>query len=477
MASTLVLTSCKKWTDDLNVSPNSPTDAPSDLLLNGTEVAGILVYEGNLARIAGMYAGSFTGADRQYISINNYTTSAPDYDDGWDNLYSTVIEQAILVRNKALAVNDKKTAGIAQVLLAQAFGFATDLWGDIPFSQVGDATLYPNPAFDKQADVYAGVQKLLDSALLNFEANVGIGPSAKDFYYQADLSKWTEAAHTLKARYYLHTKNYTSAIAEALQGISAPGNSLIAPHGVTYASDFNVYYSFLSYDRPAYMNAESATAPKYLDASSPLYKGNSKTNETARFNFYYQPELNTAALDPNVLFSDDWGNAPEEDGFFGAATSFPLISYEENQLILAEAYAKTSQSAEALAALNTHRAYLNTGANINSGYLSLGLQYDAYVIADFAPGGLANPATSGLTQDQALLREILLERYVTFIGQIEQFNDVRRTKNALGIVPATGSKLPQRFLYPQSEINTNTSTPKLAAGSLFTETTVNTTPY
>jgi hypothetical protein len=96
-------------------------------------------------------------------------------------------------------------------------------------------------------------------------------------------------------------------------------------------------------------------------------------------------------------------------------------------------------------------------------------------MADFAPGGIANPGS--LTAQQALLTEVLEERYITFIGQTEQFNDVRRTKNFLGIPAVTGSKLPQRFLYPQSEINTNPNTPKLSSGDLFIETPVNATPY
>ena len=46
---------------------------------------------------------------------------------------------------------------------------------------------------------------------------------------------------------------------------------------------------------------------------------------------------------------------------------------------------------------------------------------------DFNAGGIENPTATALTPVRALLREILEERYVTFMGQIEGFNDVRRT--------------------------------------------------
>ena len=468
--------SCKKIVEDINIDPNNPTAAPYNLVLNGAQIGGILVYEGNLARVAGMFSRTFTGVDRQYVSVYNYNTSAGDYNDTWDALYATVIAQAKIVKAEAQLVNDRTTVGIAEVMLAQGFGLAADLWGDVPFSQVGDPDNFPTPVFDPQLEVYAGVQKLLDSAILNLSANVGNGPGAKDIYYGGNKAKWIEAAYTLKARYYLHVKDYANAIISAQSGISTASNNMLAPHGPNYGIDFNIYYSFLSYDRPGYMNSEGAIAPDYLNPDSDIYKGNAKTNETARFEYYFQPELNTGGLDPNVLVDFDWGNPEDENGFFGATTSFPLITFEENQLILAESYIKgESNVASALSALNSERAYMNTGGSINTGYRVDGLMYDAYDLTDFEVGGIAN--STGLSQQDALLTEILKEKYVTLIGQIEQFNDVRRTKNFLQIPPVRGNALPQRFLYAQDEINTNPNTPVLTTADLFTPTPANSTPY
>lgn len=476
LAGVLVLGSCKKFTEGLDVSPNSPTSAPYALVLNGAEVSSIGIYEGTLARTAGMFARSFTGADRQYIDLYNYNTTAQDYNDGWDNLYSQVITQFKIVESQALAINDKKTAGIAEIQLAEAGGLAADLWGDVPFSQVGDPTTHPTPAFDSQTAVYTAVQALLDKAITNLAANVGVGPGAKDIFFGGDISKWSAAAHTLKARFYLHTRDYANAIAQAKLGISSAANNVMDPHGTSDDSDTQIYYDFLSLDRPGYMNADGAVAAAYLDSSNPLYHGNAKTDETARFNYMYQEGLNTGALDPNVLSNyDGWGNDANQDGFFGGAVSFPVVTFEENNLILAEAYAKTNDNTNALAALNVERAYMNTGGYINTGYISSGLKYDAYTIADFAPGGIANKG--GVAVSQALLTEILTERYLTLIGQIEQYNDVRRTGNYLKIPTTKGTTIPQRFFYAQDEINTNPNTPKLAPADLFKPTTVNSTAY
>lgn len=482
--------SCKKITEGVNVDPNNPTDVGTryDLLINGAEVSSILFYEGSLARTGGMWTRTFTGYDRQYTSLYNYETTSGDYDDNWGRVYSVVIPNAKVAEQKATALNDKTSMGIAQVIQAMAFGTAADVWGDVPFKEAGDPINFPKPKFDPQLQVYTGVQTMLTNAITNLNANVGNGPGAKDFIYGGNRLKWMAAAYTLKARFYLHTKEYDNAITNALLGIAAASSNMVAPHGPAYLASFNVYYSFLTYDRPAYMNASVSYAANLLDASKPTYRGDAKTDEGDRFNYLFQVGLNTADLDPNVLVDFDWGVPSSWNGFFGATTSFPLVTFEENQLILAEAYMKkaTPDLNSALNALNNVRAYYNagggsttSGSNVSSSsfYGSFGRKYLPYLITDFIPGGLKNPLLSGQTQNQALLKEILTERYLSFIGQLEQFNDVRRTKNYLGIPPVKGTKIPQRFLYAQSEINTNPNTPPVSSTDLFKETPVNTTPY
>lgn len=499
LAFVLILGSCKKITDGVNVDPNRPTDVGTryDLLINGAELSTIILNEGELARLGGLFSRTFTGVDRQYTSEYNYEITAGNFDDNWDRLYAVIVANTKVTIDKATTLNDKTSAGIAQVLQAMAFGLAADLWGDVPFKEAGDPAMFPTPKFDAQATVYAGVQTLLSAAITNLQANVGAGPGAKDFFYQGSRTKWIAAAYTLKARYFLHTKDYTNAITNATLGISSAANNLVAPHGPSYLSSFNLYYSFLTYDRSAYMNASISTAADLIDPSKPTYRGNAKTDETNRFNYLFQPGLNTGDLDPNVLSASEgfWRNPPSLDGFFATTASFPIITYEENQLILAEAYLKQAAAdpTKARSALNTYRAYLNTGGTTNTGAtVSTGYaiptpniygiapnapKYLPYLITDFAPGGIKNSVASGQTVNQALLREILTERYVSFIGQIEQFNDVRRTKNYLGIPPVKGTKLPQRYLYAQSEINTNPNTPPVVASDLFKETTINTSPY
>ena len=109
------------------------------------------------------------------------------------------------------------------------------------------------------------------------------------------------------------------------------------------------------------------------------------------------------------------------------------------------------------------------------------MKYDAYTAADFATDGIV--MNGAADANEALLKEILTEKCLSLIGQIEPFNDQRRAKtlagtsnlsmSVIGVTPKRGDVLPQRFLYPQIEITTNPNTPVQTVTDLFAPTPVN----
>ena len=72
-----------------------------------------------------------------------------------------------------------------------------------------------------------------------------------------------------------------------------------------------------------------------------------------------------------------------------------------------------------------------------------------------------------------MTKEILEEKYISLIGSLQVFHDTRRTDNILNvpIKSSTATAIPQRFLYPQSEIGSNINFPGVV--DLFTKTPVN----
>ena len=467
------LIACESIVDDLNDDPNNPTDASASLLLTSAELANITIHEAHAARIAGMWSGYFTGVDRQYAGIYVYNINGSSFSQIWQNIYYGVFQQANLIETKSTAVNNRLLIGMAKVLKAHAVGAAVAGWGDVPLSEVANEE-FVNPAFDAQADVYGGLQLLLDEAIVELESGVG-SVDVADIYFGGDGSQWLEAAYTLKARLYLENREYALAYEAAQKGISAPENSMMAPHGSTVSANENTLYTFVARSRAGDMNSAGAYLTTLLDPASPAYRGNAKTDETARYRYYFIPAENarfTAGTEPNH-YSPSLGDSLR--GFAAQDQNFPLITYSETLLILAEAGARAQGFDVGLQHLNAYRTYLDEGGYLDATYQAAGFPYAylPYEAADFEAGGLANE--SGLPTDQALLQEILEERYVTFFGQLLGFNDIRRTrKEAVGIKiqPNTGNQLPERFIYGQEEINSNTSVPN-PVPDIFVPTPVN----
>lgn len=478
-----VISACEKYTEGVSeFDPTQPVNASLGQVINSGEVAYIGFMEGELARIAGMWTSQFTGVDRQYVALNNYTSTAPDYDNAWSNIYAGVLKALRIAQEKALVVNNKRALALAQILEAHAMVTTASVFGDIPYSQANDLVDFPNPAFDKQLDVYNAALVLLNTAQANI-AGAAAGTSYEgDFFYSGAASNdaiWKAVANTTKAKIYLHLGQYQNAIDAANLGLTDPSMDLVAPHGDIYLSNFNIYYSFMVYDRPGYLAATDAFAPRLIDPSSTetYNRNNAKTDESDRYNYSYITDENYASgYEPNYYSEYDWG-AP--DGYFGTNTGWAIIAYRENQLILAEATLRVVGFNAALDVLNDYRAYLNDGGYLNPAYYSGAGSYLAYTATDFANGGIEN--ADNIAPADALYREIIEEKYVSLLGTIEVFNDMRRKgfgsfagkQNwaVLGITPNAGTEIPQRFIISQAEINSNTSAPNPTPG-LFEKTEV-----
>jgi len=449
-------TGCNNLIEGININPNVPTEAPSDNILTGAQVALIQVTEGDLARKSGLWAGYFRGEDRQYEGFYNYLVTAGDFSANWEDIYANVVRNALITRQTAEAEgNQGVISGITKVLSAIGIGTSASLWGNVPFTQAGDYVSYPTPIYEDQLAVFQGLQALLDEAIIDLASGTGQPGAGADIFFNGNAGLWTEVAYTLKARFYLLTREYQNAYDAAQQGISSPDNTMYAPHQDIVGAQ-NLYYQFFTGNRADDLSASGTTVSLLLDPSSAAYRGNAKTDETARFNHLF------------ITFGNN--TVPNTAGIFAPEASFPLVSYQENLLILAEAGLRGQGLATGLGHLNEFRAYMAGGGYITNSSLPY-LPYDA---ADFAAGGLENP--DNIDPGQALLREILEERYITFFGQVIGFNDVLRTLNEtvvrVPVPPNAGGQIPQRLLYPQTEVDRNPNVPSPIPG-IFVPTPVN----
>lgn len=469
----LLFVSCEKFVGDMNADPNNPTDADVNLILTGAEVnARAFNLSNRVVVIANIWSGYMTGIGRQYLGYQNYQYTAIETN-GMADTYQRVYVQLQLAVKKFEMLNNQLGIGISKVIQAEAIGTAAALYGDIPFSQAGNYKEFPNPVFDPQVQVYAGLQNLLDEGITALQSGIGSIPDKTDIFFNGNANKWIEVAYTLKARFYLETKEYEKSYSAALKGISSLDNSMLSP-GSAVSGMRNALYVHQVEDRAGDVNSKGAFLTTLLDPLNANYRGNSKTNEDARFHYYF---INlgtggiTGDIEPNYLSAARGDNF---NGIIGMEKSAPLVTYYENLLILAETATRTKDFAVALNHLNDFRNFMNSGGYIDPTYVAVfPVKYEPYIENDFASGGMNNH--DGVDKTQALLREVLEERYVSFFCQILGFNDVRRTrKESIGIplVPAIGTKLPERFLYDESEISGNSNIPHPLPG-LFDPTPVN----
>ncbi len=467
----LSLFACEGIVEDLNDDPNNPADAPAELVFTGVQLANATTHAGLTARMAAMWSGQMKGVDRQWGDFQAYNAGASNFTNMWDNVYYGTLRNSRIVLSKIEPLGIRVFAGMTKVTQAHCMDNATALWGNIPFSQAAQIEEFDSPLFDDQIDIYTSLQLLLDEGIADLESGVGIPASGTDIYYDGDPESWTAAAYTLKARLYMDTKQYDLAFQAAENGISSFDGSMYLEHGTTNDVDRNMYWDFLGPSRGGDIAAEDAQGEAYLvtllDPANDNYRGNAKTDESARFNYYYlgaAQAINTPErVEPNTL---SLSQSDTLNGMFAENASFPLITYQENVLTLAETSVRAGNFDAALTYLNEYRAFLNEGGYINATYQAgFTLAYEPYAAEDFAPGGMEN--TDNIAANDALLREIVEERYVTFYGQTMAWNDERRTRGSIEGIPLTpniGSQLPWRFVYSQFEINGNPNVPSPVPG-------------
>ena len=447
VGSMLMLTSCEIPTD-LNDNPNEITlqDADAILFLNGAQIANIMIQNSHLNRISGMFSGQLVGYTSLYSNIYGYSLSTVESNDEWNGCYTGVLTNVRHIRE--IVPDDKLLVGIAKVLEAHAVGTLAILMGDVPYSEV--VSEVEDPVFDSQVSVLDALTSLLDDAISDLGSTSG-RPEDYDIYYNGDKDKWLAAAYTLKARYALIQSDYTSALTAANMGISSSADDMnFIPRGDAEISegDKNLFNAILSGSRTGDIGNNGSYLLELLNDSTANYRGNDKTNETARHNYY---KIDETSGEGNL-------------GVIERFEPMPMVTYFENQMIKAEAAARTTGFSSGLSHLNDYRAWLTSGGRLNATFNdSASILYEAYVDADFASGGMENP--DGVSAETALLREIIQERYVSGFGTYMPFNDHRRLRGdgETDLIPpfplntTAATDHVERIPYAQDELSSNST--------------------
>lgn len=444
---TLVTTGCEDLVEGINDNPNRITTDNVDprLFLKGPLLVNVQLNYGHLPRIAAMWSGQLIGFQSLYKTLYEYNITAAESVATWEDAYQGALNQLRFVQDNL--PNDRIYQGISKVVEAQIVGTMASLFGDIPYREAAEPDI-DDPMFDPQAQVFNDLQNLLDDAIQTLEAVNGIPSVEADIYYGGNPNLWIEAAWTLKARFYILTREYDQALSAAQNGISSPDNTMFyRPVDDANQDNDNLFFKLLNGSRTGDIGTGNSFAMQLLDVDNAESRNHAKTNEDAR----------RAYLTINE-------NRAVETGFAGRVEPMPLLTYAENQLILAEASARLQDLSAGLPYLNELRAELDAATLFDVLSDTLEINYEPFVAADFQAGGIENP--DEIDANRAFLREVIEERYISGFVQLIAFDDARRLRVSDSdlLVPfplniGSATAYPERFIYANSEINANSNAP------------------
>ena len=422
----------------LTENPNSPVVATPQQQMIAMQSNMATRLEGQIARCAGIFTQQLIGSNNQQFSYcTTYGVTELDITGHMTGFYTG---GGLVAMRNIQASGDPLLAGIAKIWEGLAFGTATSVWGDLPYSEANDLSIL-TPRLDPQEDIYGAVQLRLDEGIASLQsAPSGGNCDPADLIYcsttvprTTQIARWIAAANTLKARFHLHlverngNAEYTAALAAANTGIlEQPATAADGMHG-RGPGDFRMFHG-ATQDFDANIWAEFLAQRQDIVAGNVLVSIMKARNDTLRLAAYF--DRNAAG----VFIGSDQQNfaVPPTSAPSVINTSVrrlftfrqPIVTWTENQLILAEAKFRTGDSTGAVVHVNNVRA-------------SIGL-----------------PALAG-----ASFTDIMTEKYIAMFQNIDAWSDYKRTCIPTLVPYGTFTEVLGRLPYGSGERTANPNVP------------------
>ena len=491
-------TSCRKSQFNINQNVNSVTDSTVtyDVVLPAAlQASGRLVGTswGTIQNWMGFWARSGTYAPNVIEETYEITTGFGNgiWNSCYDNNYDYQIVQA-----KAGLAGATFYEGIARVMKAHNFMMLVDVYGNVPYSQALKGGGNPTPGYDLGINVYKDLFRQLDTAIsliknsvvTTTNANRNIGTN--DIIFQGNSGKWVRFANTLKLRMIIHAYA-VSGIDKATEiskintegsGYLGLGEDVMAQPGyvadkpnpffTTYKTSVagaqtanNVYYRANKWGIDYYSYNGDARRARFYEAGANGYVGVQYGLPPITDN----AAANLAGIGPGLYKSS---TAPQT--IMTAAESF-FLQAEARQ----RGFISTGSSVATLTNAGISESFRYMGAGDPSSYLANNAGYSDVDITAVANSPV-NPAG---TQPTGGLFTIISQKWFALngINTLEVWNDYRRMAYnevvttspvndrfvygaGVGYDPGppisvspqnTSTKIPTRYLYPQTEYNYN----------------------
>ncbi|KQO33320.1 hypothetical protein ASF10_18330 [Flavobacterium sp. Leaf82] len=395
-----LLAGCQTELDTFNENPNNPITTTPSLLLAAMEVSTFSTHTSGLIRNSGIFTQQLAGTDvGQMGPISRYVITENDVTNEWNTVYGTTLMSGHIL-NRDFAANYPYYNGIGQVLTALNLGYATDMWGDVPYDEAFRAEEgIKAPKYNTQEQIYQRLQSILDEAIVNLQKPAASNlstPKEDDFIFKGDTKKWIKIAYVLKARYALRLSQVDSGAAQkALTYITQSGISSNADDANTYfpgtANGWNQWYAFNNGNRENYLKVGKYFVDQLKNSSDPRLEFSIAEDEDEDYS-------GNAAEDQETLTTSYIGSA-----YALQDTPVGMVTYAEAKFIEAEAKLRLNQNAQPA------------------------LQQAVAASVLKVTGTAATPAFLATATATVDLANIIQQKYLALFLTMEPFNDYRRT--------------------------------------------------
>ena len=485
------------YMDKINEDKDSAKEAATrfilpDLMLRTAQN----IIGGDFNTYIGSYVEYWAGTHNQLYRAENRAAEvrlASTFNNGWGDLFT-------LIRNAKIAIDKSRTEdpeavqarAIAETMLAYIISEGTDLFGDIPYTDVGNAWETPYPSADSQESIYKEVFRLLDDAAASFAtkpASVG----GQDFIYGGDNDAWIKFINGLKARYMMRLLNRSSSKDADLKKVIDYVDASFA----SAEDQASMFYDGTNNQNPMF---DFEWSRKAISSCTSMWGKLNERNDPRIDRVYWDPSTwkhydgvtVETKLAPTGNTIETQGKYPYD--VFALAEKAPIhfLSYYELLFLKAEAQARLGQTDAAKESLleAMKASFVNMENNI-----SAALSAPSVLAATDGKGieaiAVLKPEESEAMAEayfedsvEALfdadpLKEIMIQKYIGLWGSngeaVETYADIRRFKaegkgDIYGLI--NSGKFPLRCPYGNDDVTANPNIEKLftdAGNYIFTE--------
>lgn len=298
---------CSDLTElDLQDSPNqvSPENAGQEFLYNSIQLKFAEIFmgvgndNGTLNTTPNLYrfAGDLTRVTAMTGGSVYQNAFQPTYFDAlWTDVYADLLPDIAALERLSNERGQTKELGTAKIMQAYVLFMLVDIFGEVPFSEIGQGVEIISPVADSGEDVYAAALALLDEgvALLQDEDSPDFLRSGEiDNFYAGDTEDWVTLANTLRLRSAVTTRLVNgNAAAQAAAAIEA---GVIESAGSDWQWNFGNSRVNPSTRHPLYIEGYESVDGDYFGnyflwkLAQEKFIGDSIVDPRARYYFYRQ---------------------------------------------------------------------------------------------------------------------------------------------------------------------------------------------